>query len=45
MTGRGDMDAMNQLRKHGISGLMEKPFAPEHLAREEKRVLTPGAHS
>lgn len=45
MTGLGDMDAMNQLREHGISGFMEKPFTPEHLAREVKRVLAPGAHS
>ena len=45
MTGLGDMDAMNQLREHGIRGFMEKPFTPEHLAREVKRVLAPGAHS
>ncbi len=45
MTGLGDMDAMNQLREHGISGFMEKPFKPEHLAREVKRVLAPGIHS
>jgi two-component system, cell cycle sensor histidine kinase and response regulator CckA len=42
MTGLGDMDTMNQMREHGISRFMEKPFTPEHLAREVKRVLAPG---
>jgi two-component system C4-dicarboxylate transport response regulator DctD len=45
ITGLGDMDTMNQMREHGISGFMEKPFTPEHLAREVKRVLAPGAPS
>jgi hypothetical protein len=39
------MDAMNQLREHGISGFMKKPFTQEHLAWEVKRVAGRSGHS
>lgn len=43
MTGLGDIVAMNQLRQLGISGFLEKPFTPEHLASEVKRVMAIGS--
>ena len=39
MTGLGDFDGIDQLRGLGINGFLEKPFTPEYVAREVKRVL------